>query len=477
MLGSNTLRCLRLFARSSYLPYRQLHKLRRLTGRNTVYSQVTMLTPRLPRSIGVRWLSDLPSHIKITLPALSPTMEVGSIKGWKLKEGDKLNEGDVLAEIETDKAVMEFSCPDHIAEGYLAKIIAPEGTKDIKLGTHICIMVEDEEDVGSFSNYVAEPEETPVPVSPDLGSIVPPTKQPTQDKTTDIRSIETDDRLKVSPYARKLAAERGVDLRSLKGTGPGGRVIANDITQPIKTPVYTGPKTEAPLPTYTDIEMSGMRRTIAKRLLESKQNIPHYYLQIAVSMDTAIQLRQDFNNISPDLPKLSLNDFVIKAAATALRIVPECNSSFHDQYYIRQHHNVDICVAVATDGGLLTPIVFTADKKGLREINRDVAELAEKARLGNLQPQEFQGGTFTISNLGMYGVSSFSAIINPPQSCILAVGSTQEIVVPDEEGCYKTAKVMNVQMSCDHRVVDGAVGAKWLKEFKRFMECPAAMLQ
>ena len=372
---------------------------------------------------------------------------------------------------------MEFSCPDHIPEGYLARILVPDGTKDINLGTHIGIMVENQEDVAAFANYVSEATDTPVPVSPDTGPSAPPSppiEHPSVSRL-DSRVVETGGRLKVSPLARKLASERGVDVSSLTGSGPGGRIIANDVIQPIRTRTYTGPSTDTPLPTHTDIELSGMRRTIAKRLLESKQSIPHYYVQVSVSMEEVTRLRKQFNTISPELPKLSVNDFVIKAAAAALKIVPQCNSSFHDQF-IREHHNVDISVAVATEGGLMTPIVFTADKKGLREINRDVAELAEKARVGSLQPQEFQGGTFTISNLGMYGVSTFSAIINPPQSCILAVSATQEIVVPDEEGCYKTAKVMNVQMSCDHRVVDGAVGAQWLREFKRFMECPSAML-
>lgn len=483
MLANNTVRCLRTFTRLSYRPQvrTQLITLRSLSRRDTLSVQPTRIAFRKNLNITsfsrVRWFSELPSYTKIILPALSPTMETGSIKEWKLKEGDKLNEGDVLAEIETDKATMEFACPDHIPEGYLAKILAQDGTKDIKLGTHIGIMVEDQEDVAAFANYVLEATDTPAPASPDTRPPAPPSPpiEHTPVSRPDTQVVETGGRLKVSPFARKLASERGVDVSSLTGSGPGGRIIASDVIQPIRTRTYTGPSTDTPLPTYTDVELSGMRRTIAKRLLESKQSIPHYYVQVNVSMEEITRLRKEFNAISPDLPKLSVNDFVIKAAAAALKIVPECNSSFHDQF-IRRHHNVDISVAVATEGGLMTPIVFTADKKGLREINRDVAELAEKARVGSLQPQEFQGGTFTISNLGMYGVTTFSAIINPPQSCILAVSATQEVVVPDEEGCYKTAKMMNVQMSCDHRVVDGAVGAQWLREFKRFMEYPAAML-
>ena len=490
MLGTNSWKCLRLLAGRLRLSKghrnSQLVPIRSITGKNLLKSPL-IISNTYPiygttHYFRVSWFSGLPSHSKITLPALSPTMEVGTIKEWKLKEGEKLTEGEVLAEIETDKAIMDFSCPDHIAEGYLAKILSPEGTRDIKLGSYICIMVQNKEDVGSFIDYVlvdtdspaAPPPEPPTPIQRQQQQQAPPGVL----SQTGPQAVETGGRLKVSPYARKLASERGVNLSSLKGSGPGGRIVANDVTHaaPAKKRVYTGPRTDAPLPTYTEVEMSGMRRTIAKRLLESKQNIPHYYLQVNVSMEEIAGLRNKFNAISPELPNLSVNDFIIKAAAGALRAVPECNSSFHDGFCIRHHHNVDMCVAVATEGGLLTPIVFAADKKGLREINRDVAELAEKARLGNLHPQEFIGGTFTISNLGMYGVSSFSAIINPPQSCILAVGATQEVVVPDEEGGFKTAKMMSVQLSCDHRVVDGAVGAKWLKVFKELMECPASML-
>ena len=499
MLRSLSWKCSRLFAGRLSLSRghsnRQLVPIRSIMGNNLLKYPLTTSNKfpifRITHSFWVKWSSSLPSHNKIVLPALSPTMEVGTIKEWKLKEGEKLLEGEVLAEIETDKAVMDFACPDHIAEGYLAKIIAQEGVKDIKIGSYICIMVQNKEDVESFIDYVVadtDVSDSPAPAqqTPPSASPAPIEQQQQQQQQqqqappagTAPQIVETGGRLKVSPYARKLASERGVDLSSLSGSGPGGRIVADDVTQagPARKRVYTGPRTDVPLPTYTEIEMSNIRRTIAKRLLESKQNIPHYYLQVEVGMDEIARLRNEFNAISPDLPSLSVNDFIIKATAAALKSVPECNTSYHEEYCIRQHHNVDVCVAVATDGGLLTPIIFTADKKGLREINRDVTELAEKAKLGNLQPQEFIGGTFTISNLGMYGISSFSAIINPPQSCILAIGATRDVIVPDEDGCYKTAKVMSCQLSCDHRVVDGAVGAKWLKEFKRVMECPAAML-
>merc|ERR1740124_2056412 len=301
--------------------------------------------------------------------------------------------------------------------------------------------------------------------------------------------------------------EKGVDINKVTGSGPRGRVTVDDVEAfqvpshsvaappvapaPVAAPVAPAPVAvvrqvvtppsppPAPGPgaSYSDIDLSNMRKTIAKRLTESKQNIPHYYLSVDVIMDEVMALRQQLNESSDGSYKLSVNDFIIKASALALLKVPECNSQWMDSY-IRQFKNVDICVAVSTDGGLITPIVVDADKKGLSSINGDVVRLAEKARNKTIQPHEFVGGTFSISNLGMFGVTNFSAVINPPQSCILAVGATEDRIVPDastEQG-FRKAKVMSVTLSCDHRVVDGAVGATWLKSFRSFLEKPIKML-
>lgn len=436
-----------------------------------------------PHKINTRLFSDLPPHRKVNLPVLSPTMETGNLVSWMLNEGDKINEGDVLAEVETDKAVMEFACPEHIAEGYLAKIITPAGTKEIKLGELICIIVDKEEDLAAFVDFKLAPSPADTPIAPPTSAdpvvestpSIPPLSQETTSPSKTSRII-------ASPYAKKIASEQGVSITSLRGSGSRGRIISSDVLQasssPQTTPLeYTGTITAVTPPSYTDIELSNMRKTIAKRLTQSKQNIPHYYLQTDINMDEIIKLRQSTNSRNTIGPKLSLNDYIIKATACALQEVRECNASFMETF-IRQNHNIDISIAVATSDGLITPIIFTADKKGLKEINYDVTRLAEKARTGKLQPHEFQGGTFTISNLGMYGIKSFSAVINPPQSCILAIAATEERTIPDTNGYkdFTTANFLSATLSCDHRVVDGAIGAKWMSELKRLLENPGSML-
>ncbi|XP_074656975.1 dihydrolipoyllysine-residue acetyltransferase component of pyruvate dehydrogenase complex, mitochondrial-like [Tubulanus polymorphus] len=439
----------------------------------------------------------LPDHFKITLPALSPTMELGTIISWEKKEGDQLSEGDLLAEIETDKATMGFETPE---EGFLAKVLVAAGTKDIPIGKLLCIIVNDESDVAAFANYEASEETptkspTPAPAEPQPQSepMKPVETQPVTPPVTPAvvaptPTVQTGDRALASPLARTLAKERGIDINTVSGSGPGGEIRASDVEKFVPSPTTAvAPAAAAPAVSpapfvsgaaFTDIPITAMRQTIAKRLVQSKQTIPHYYLSVDVEMDQVIRLRKQFNEVlSKDSVKLSVNDFIIKAAAHACKRRPECNSSWQDTY-IREFHNVDINVAVATDNGLITPIVFNADQKGLSSINSDVQSLAAKAREGRLQPQEFQGGTFTISNLGMFGVKNFSAIINPPQACILAVGSSVKTLFPDDESDNGTreATVMSVTLSCDHRVVDGAVGAQWLQEFRYFLENPSAML-
>uniref|UniRef100_A0A8C3NBD1 Acetyltransferase component of pyruvate dehydrogenase complex n=1 Tax=Geospiza parvula TaxID=87175 RepID=A0A8C3NBD1_GEOPR len=414
--------------------------------------------------------SSYPPHMQITLPALSPTMTMGTVQRWEKKVGEKLNEGDLLAEIETDKATIGFEVQE---EGYLAKILVPEGTRDVPLGTPLCIIVEKEADIPAFADYQAA-------AVTDMKAPAPPPPPPQQPPSAG--PPRKGGRVVISPLAKKLAAEKGIDLTQVKGTGPDGRITKKDVESfvPSKAAPAAAPEAvpgvaAAPEGTFTDIPISNIRRVIAQRLMQSKQTIPHYYLSIDVNMGKVLVLRKELNQVSENI-KLSVNDFIIKASALACLKVPEANSSWMDTV-IRQNHVVDVSVAVSTPAGLITPIVFNAHIKGLAAISKDVASLAARAREGKLQPHEFQGGTFTISNLGMYGIKNFSAIINPPQACILAVGSSKEILVPaDNEKGFDVASVMSVTLSCDHRVVDGAVGAQWLAEFKNFLEKPVTML-
>uniref|UniRef100_A0A8C2IP41 Acetyltransferase component of pyruvate dehydrogenase complex n=1 Tax=Cyprinus carpio TaxID=7962 RepID=A0A8C2IP41_CYPCA len=439
--------------------------------------------------------SSYPPHMKVLLPALSPTMTMGTVQRWEKKVGEKLGEGDLLAEIETDKATIGFEVQE---EGYLAKILIAEGTRDVPLGTPLCIIVEKESDISTFADYVetgvaTSPPPAPTPVATPPPAPAPPTPAPAAAPAAP--AAPRKGRVYASPLAKKLAAEKGIDIAQVTGTGPDGRVTRKDIDsfvppKPTPTPA-AAPTPAAPTPsspaapafaavptgTFTDIPISNIRRVIAQRLMQSKQTIPHYYLSIDVNMDQVLELRKELNaEVKADNLKLSVNDFIIKASALACLKVPEANSSWMDTV-IRQNHVVDVNVAVSTPVGLITPIVFNAHIKGLATISKDVATLAAKAREGKLQPHEFQGGTFTISNLGMYGIKHFSAIINPPQACILAVGGSEKRLLPaDNEKGFDVASMMSVTLSCDHRVVDGAVGAQWLAEFRKFLEKPFTML-
>lgn len=430
--------------------------------------------------------SSLPTHMQVLLPALSPTMTMGTVQRWEKKVGEKLSEGDLLAEIETDKATIGFEVQE---EGYLAKILIPEGTRDVPLGTPLCIIVEKQEDIAAFADYrptevTSLKPQAPPPVPPPVAA-VPPTPQPTV-PTPSAAPAGPKGRVFVSPLAKKLAAEKGIDLTQVKGTGPEGRIIKKDIDSfvpskaaPAAAAAMTPPgPTVAPAPSgvFTDIPISNIRRVIAQRLMQSKQTIPHYYLSIDVNMGEVLLVRKELNKMLEGKGKISVNDFIIKASALACLKVPEANSSWMDTV-IRQNHVVDVSVAVSTPAGLITPIVFNAHIKGLETIANDVVSLASKAREGKLQPHEFQGGTFTISNLGMFGIKNFSAIINPPQACILAIGASEDKLLPaDNEKGFDVASMMSVTLSCDHRVVDGAVGAQWLAEFKKYLEKPMTML-
>ncbi|CAN0377854.1 unnamed protein product [Lampetra fluviatilis] len=436
-----------------------------------------------------------PPFMKITLPALSPTMAMGTIQRWEKKVGDKLSEGDLLAEIETDKATIGFEVME---EGFLAKILVADGTRDVPIGAPLCIVVEREQDVALFNDYVeagadaTAPAKRPPPHSAAAPTLAQP-PPPSPAAPLGVGGAAAPSRVFASPLARKLAADRGLVLATLKGTGPEGRVTKHDVetfvppatTTPAAATVAP-PAAPRPAPTtpaaplagdFVDIPVTNVRKVIAARLLQSKQTIPHYYLSVDVAMDEVIGLRKELNEIvKEEKIKLSVNDFIVKATALACLKVPEANSSWMDSV-IRQHHVVDVNVAVSTSFGLITPIVFNAHHKGLATISRDVNALAARARDGKLQPHEFQGGTITISNLGMFGIKNFSAIINPPQACILAVGGAEKRLLPaDNEKGFVVASVMSVTLSCDHRVVDGAVGAQWLAEFRKFLERPSTML-
>lgn len=453
-----------------------------VTSRIRSYPSIGVSSPSCRILLGSnsqsRCYSSLPDHTTVPLPALSPTMEMGTIISWEKKEGDKLNEGDLLAEIETDKATMGFETPE---EGYLAKILIPAGSKDIPIGKLVCVIVPNQEDVAAFANYqesTSAPAKKDTPAKQATPAAAPPPSQPASAAArTPTPAPTSGSRIFASPFARVLAAERGLDLNSFgQGSGFAGSITAKDIESG-KGRAAAGAGASASGASFTDIPVSNIRGVIAKRLLQSKQTIPHYYLTSEIEMDTVNNLRAQFNKqLQKDKAKLSLNDFIIKAAAMACLKVPEANSSWQDSV-IRQYNSVDVNVAVSTDRGLITPIVFGAEKKGLIEISNDVKELAARAREGKLQPHEFQGGTFSVSNLGMYGIHHFSAIINPPQACILALGGTTEKVIPtDNAQGYKSVTVMYATLSCDHRVVDGAVGAQWLSHFKSFLTNPAAMI-
>eukprot|EP01090_Pellita_catalonica_P008639 TRINITY_DN19729_c0_g1_i1.p1 TRINITY_DN19729_c0_g1~~TRINITY_DN19729_c0_g1_i1.p1 ORF type:complete len:505 (-),score=113.27 TRINITY_DN19729_c0_g1_i1:36-1550(-) len=431
--------------------------------------------------------SNYPDHQLLEMPALSPTMETGGIVEWDVEEGEEVGEGDVLATVETDKTNISWTTND---AGYIAKILVEAGTKDIPLGQPCAILVDDEEDVAAFKDFTYEAgapkEDKPVDApkaeepaaTPDTTASSKPVAQSTQ-KTSGGRVV-------ASPLAKKTAKEQGINISNVSGTGPGGRIIQADILEfkpsAAASAAVSAPLFDSPEASYTDIPTSAMRKVIAKRLTESKQQIPHYYLSTDCTVDNLLTLRKQFNDDADGKFKLSVNDFIVKAAALSLKAVPEVNSSWGGDF-IRQFNNVDVCVAVQTDDGLFTPFVTDADQKGLVGISSRVKELAEKARAKALLPEEYQGGTFTISNLGMFGVKSFSAVINPPQSSILAVGSTEQRVVVNpkakqdpSEDRFAVQNVMSVTLSCDHRVVDGAVGARWLQSFKKLMENPMDML-
>ena len=433
--------------------------------------------------------------INITMPALSPTMEEGTLAKWNVKPGDTVEAGDVIAEIETDKATMEVEAVD---EGTVAQILVEAGTEGVKVNAIIAVLAEEGEDASAVS---AAPAEAPAPAAEAPAADAPKTEAaPEPAKQVASTPVQMpalgtgDDRIKASPLARRIAALKGVDLNTLKGkgSGPHGRIVKKDVerAQPGVSAPASGGVPASPdgliLPQVLDDRvyapdsyrlepLDGMRKTVARRLTESFMQVPHFPLNVDIALDKLLAARKGINEAAPDGVKISVNDLLIKASALALMEEPDCNASYSDNG-IAYHNGAHVSVAVAIEGGLITPVIRDAEQKGLAEISAEMKDLATRARERKLKPQEYMGGTFSISNLGMFGIKSFASIINPPEGMILSVGAGEKRAVIGEDGAVKPATVMSVTLTCDHRVIGGAEGARWLQAFKRFVETPESML-
>ena len=407
--------------------------------------------------------------IKILMPALSPTMTEGNIIKWHKKEGDKVEPGQVIAEIETDKATMEVETVD---EGILARIVVAAGTENVKVNSLIAVLLEEGEDKSALDSFKIDnqPKLLAEEKTTESQGQIPINEIPVQRND----EINKKNRIFASPLARKIAELENINLAGLHGSGPHGRIVKSDVLNSEKATSSSG-RIVRNSDEYRVVPNNNVRKIIAKRLLESKQTIPHFYLSIECNIDRLLDARQGLNSSFGDdkNKKLSVNDFVIMAVAKALKTVPEANASW-DEIATRFYNNVDISVAVAVDSGLITPVLRNADQKDILKLSAEMKELAKRARENKLTPEEFQGGGFTISNLGMYGIKNFSAIINPPQSCIMAVGASSKRPVVNGDQ-LTIATIMDITLSCDHRVVDGAVGARFLAAFKQYIEQPVLM--
>ncbi|MDP2373962.1 pyruvate dehydrogenase complex dihydrolipoamide acetyltransferase [Reyranella sp.] len=421
--------------------------------------------------------------INILMPALSPTMTEGKLAKWHVKVGDTVKAGQVMCEIETDKATMEVEAVD---EGRIGQLVVPEGAEGVKVNAVIAILLEEGEKsvpASAAPAPAAAPAAVAAPASaPSPKPAAPAPAAPAAAAAT----VSAGGRIFASPLAKRIAADKGLDLSRIKGSGPGGRIVKVDVEQakPGAAPAgATAPKAapaSTPQPIFTApgdqrIPHTSIRKVIARRMLESKQQVPHFYLTVELEIDALLAARQAINDVvRKQGAKVSVNDMIIKACAKALRDHPECNASWTEDEMI-QYGAVDISVAVATDRGLITPIVRNADMKGLAQISTEMKDLAARAKVGKLKLEEFQGGGFTISNLGMFGVNDFAAIINPPQAMILAVGAGEERAVV-RKGQIVVRNMMNCTLAVDHRVVDGAMGAQYLQTLRAYIEQPAAML-
>jgi pyruvate dehydrogenase E2 component (dihydrolipoamide acetyltransferase) len=425
-----------------------------------------------------------PMSIELKMPALSPTMEEGTLARWLVKEGDTVSSGDLIAEIETDKATMEFEAVD---EGVITQLLVAEGTDGVKVGTVIAI-IQGEDDEATAAPKAAAPVAAPEPKPAAVAAAPAPVTEP----VAAAAQSSSDDRIKASPLAKRIAAEKGIDLNLVTGTGPNGRIVKEDVeafsgagrSPAAATAMDPGLRREAPAAPVaaidTDIphevvKLSNMRKTIARRLTESKQQVPHIYLTVDVRLDALLKLRGELNaSLEPRGIKLSVNDMLIKALGLALIQVPKCNVSFAGDNML-QYSRADISVAVSVPTGLITPIVTDAANKSLSKISTEIAELASRAKEGKLQPHEYQGGTASISNMGMMGIKQFEAVINPPQAMIMAIGAGEKrpYIVDD---ALAIATVMSATGSFDHRAIDGADGAQLMKVFKELVEKPLGLV-
>ena len=443
----------------------------------------------------------------ILMPALSPTMEEGTLAKWNVKEGDNVSSGDIIAEIETDKATMEVEAVD---EGVVGKILVSEGAEGVKVNALIAVLLDEGENMdgvdldalggGGAPSPSFEAGHSPAPQ--DAGAGIPQTQNgaANQNPHPEVRTERVskdggnkNTRILASPLAKRLAEQQGLDLSAVAGSGPRGRVVKRDIEKAVKD--GTGKAASAGAPqqiapasidarlyppeSYEAVKLDGMRKVIAKRLTQSfNQEVPHFPLDVDVELDNLLAARARINATSPKEGdgafKISVNDFIIKASGMALKKVPAANATFTDEA-ILLHKHADIGVAVAIDGGLITPIIWRAEEKGLKQISAEVKDMAGRAKQRKLKPEEYQGGTFSVSNLGMFGIKSFASIVNQPHGAIMSVGAGEQRVVV-RDGKMEIATVMTVTLTCDHRVVDGAVGAQFLNAFKSFIEEPAAML-
>jgi len=461
--------------------------------------------------------------ISITMPALSPTMEEGNLSKWLVKEGDTVKAGDIIAEIETDKATMEVEAVD---AGVVGKLLVPEGAEGVKVNSVIAMLLEGDEKAADLKAPDA-PKSEAKPKAEAAPKAIPKAEakaEPADDHDVlanpsarrlaeeegidlgDVKGTGPDgritkgdvlaavasgggatepapaasnaaDRVFASPLARKLAAEKGFELADIPGSGPNGRVIKADVTafvpkaKPVGAPAVAPVTGDAP---FEDVRLSTMRKTIARRMTEAKQTVPHFYLTIEVEIDKLLDVRKDLNEVAGDGPKLSVNDFIIRAAALALKRFPDANVQFAGDT-LRRFSRADVSVAVAIEGGLITPIVKGAEGKTVAAISAEMKDLADRARKGKLAPDEYQGGTISISNLGMFGIKEFLAVINPPQASILAIGAGEKRPVVKNDQ-LAIATVMSVTMACDHRAMDGAIGAQYLQVFKALLEHPVRLL-